>query len=649
MTAIAGFWDFGGANDVSAKCRNMLDALSAFGPHGCRVEAVDRLALGRRLWCLLPEDESDRQPLVSQSGNQFLVADLRIDNREELAAELRISARSKSDADILLASLERWGDGCLDRLVGDFAFAWFDRSENRLTLARDPLGQRPLFWHRGDGFIAFASMPVAIQAITDATRSVNTRTLARHLSYLPYVGSESFFLNVNRVEPGHVVAVEAGGHRSRRYWWPERKTLKLQRFEDYVDAYRAELDRAVASRLRGANGIVASHLSGGWDSSAVTATAARLMGGAERVLAYTAVPKGEFTVASHRFGDEGPLARATALLYGNVEHELVETPDHSPARDLDLYDRVFQRPLFNLCNHSWLAEIRRRAASSGATVLLTGEVGNWTISASPNALLATLIKERKWRQWWREARAMHSAGNARLRGVAANSFGPWIPRALWNAAAGLSSAPPAKAWSILEPELAKKLEPEIEAHRLGEAWRPKDSFAHARLALSQMDLGEYRKGVLAGWGIDKRDATSDRRLIEFCLNLPIEMLLKDGVRRPLARSALSDRLPPAVLDARGKGLQAPDWHVPVRKNKDALLGLVEEIGGNAQAAELLDVQAMRDWLRNFPETGLGNFDVMARYRTALLSGLWAGHFILSNSGQQQPPASGPVANECRVE
>jgi asparagine synthase (glutamine-hydrolysing) len=455
--------------------------------------------------------------------------------------------------------------------------------------------------------------------------------MAQHLAWLPYEGPESFFESIARVEPGHVVTIRKQEHRSRRYWTLRRVPLELPRFEDYVEAYRFELDRAVRSRLRGADGLVASHLSGGWDSSAVTATAARLLGGSGKVLAYTAVPRAQSDVTSWRFGDEGPLARATASLYDNVTHDLVETPDHSPARDLDRYADVFQRPLFNLCNHSWLAEIRARARDAGAKVLLTGEIGNWSISAAPTTLLANFVLEGRWSEWWQEARAAHKAGNARMRGILANSFGPWIPGPIWNAFTRFSSAPRQESWSILRPDALARLRPEIEAYQLSEAWRPKDSFARARLAMTRMDLGEYRKGVLAGWGVDKRDATSDRRLIEFCLNLPIDMLLKNGTRRPLARAALADRLPPAVLDEKRKGLQAPDWHLPVKKHESDLLRLVDDIAAHPQASALLDTDAMRQWLLDFPQEGLEQADVMARYRSSLLSGLWAGHFILASS------------------
>jgi asparagine synthase (glutamine-hydrolysing) len=78
--------------------------------------------------------------------------------------------------------------------------------------------------------------------------------------------------------------------------------------------------------------------------------------------------------------------------------------------------------------------------------------------------------------------------------------------------------------------------------------------------MRRVDLGNYNKGMLAGWGLDWRDPTADRRLVEYCLSVPMEQYLGAGERRWLGRRALSDRLPAAVLDAKDRGYQAVDWH-----------------------------------------------------------------------------------------
>ena len=437
---------------------------------------------------------------------------------------------------------------------------------------------------------------------------------------------------IQRVEPGHVVTITPAGESSRRYWSPERRELRLGKFDDYVEAFRAELDRAVASRLRRADGGIAAHLSGGWDSGAVAATAARLLApGGEQVMAFTSIPPrhGPAEAPGNRFADESPLAAATAALHGNIDHILIESSGQSPIARLNAWARLYERPSFNICNHVWLAQIREAARARGARVLLTGEIGNWTISAAPNYVLADYLREGRWREWWREARAMrHRAG---LRGIAANSFGPWLPDLVWNRLRHFSSGLELESRSALHPRLRDAVWREQEARRIGLAGWPSDVFQMTVDALYEMDFGEYRKGILGGWRIDKRDATADRRLVEFCLSLPIDMLLKNGVRRPLARAALADRLPPAVLDERRKGYQAADWHEALTRDLPTVSALIDAISADKVAASLIDTDYLRALVRDWPKGGWDSPLIITRYRIALLQALSAGAFTLAAS------------------
>jgi asparagine synthase (glutamine-hydrolysing) len=617
----------------------MLASQAAYGAEESASQ-IDDLALGRRLFPLFAEDEFDRQPLHGGDGRFALVADLRLDNRDELCASLGInSARSAAPADsqLLLWALERWGEDALERLVGDFAFAFYDSSKRQLLLARDALGQRPLFWRRGRGFAAFASMPKGLHALPEIERRPDVKAVARFTAGLPQEGSRSWFEGIERIEPGHAVVVTSREARRRRYWVPRRKELKLGSFDEYVEAYRSELDRAVACRLRGSDGLAAAHLSGGWDSSAVAATAARLTrpeGG--RIVALTSVPRRGAGARgpANRFFDEGPLAAETAALHPNIDHVLVASPDRSPVQDLDTYADLFERPLYNLCNHVWLSEIRAAAATSGARILLSGEIGNWTISAAPNALLADFLRERRWRDWAGAAATLLRSGRGRLRGVAVSSFGPWLPRFAWRkllqfgpeSKSGLMT-PLNRSWTDIVRE---------QEERNLELARPRNHFEHTAAALGEMDWGELRKGILGGWGIDKRDPTADVRIIEFCLSLPLEMLLDRGSRRPLARASLSDRLPPRVLDEKRRGYQGADWFTGLSADLPAVRELVEAIAADSMAAAVIDVDLLRRLVRAWPSEGWEESRTRSAYRLVLLHGLSAGHFLLAASRASKP-------------
>jgi asparagine synthase (glutamine-hydrolysing) len=642
MTALAGFWGFDGGFDAAGRCAAMLAAQAELGPDGIAQRRSGALAMGRALFRLLPEDGMDVQPLRPAGPSSLLVADVRLDNRPELASALGVAAAeagSLSDSSLLGRALERWGEAAVDRLAGDFAFAWFDGASGRLLLARDPLGQRPLFYARRPAFAAFASMPRGLHALPELERRPDASSVARFLAHLPRTGPESFFAGVERVEPGHVVTLSPASVSSRPYWRPRRQTLRLARFEDYVEAFRAELDRAVAVRLRGAGPVAAAHLSGGWDSSAVAATAARLLAPGARLAAFTSVPRTGGEEAGRRFSDEGPLAAATASLYPNVVHRLLPNPDQSPLVRLERDLAFYERPLFNPCNHVWLAGLRRAAREAGARVLLSGEIGNWTISAGRTALLADHVREGRPLAAWRAAASLVRSGDARRRGALAAALGPWIPEPLWHRLQPLSSDPGGQVRPALQPELLARMAEEQAAlpppRRL-------DRFDHSLAALAAMDFGEHRKAVLAGWGLDKRDPTADSGLIQFCLSLPTDMLLDGRRRRPLARAALADRVPAALLDRQGKGYQASDWHVALTRDLERARDLVERIAADPLAASILDTEGLRGLLSAWPASGWEQPLAIARYRNLFLQALSAGAFLLDAQRPPPPPPPQPL-------
>src|SRR5438132_1087961 len=126
MTAIAGLWTFGarGAPDAERSCQAMLAAQRAFGPDASAAATVGNLCLGRTLFRLVPEDAFDRQPLVSTDRRSALVADVRLDNRAEIASALGIAApdsRELADAELLHRALQHWDAAAIPRLLGDFA------------------------------------------------------------------------------------------------------------------------------------------------------------------------------------------------------------------------------------------------------------------------------------------------------------------------------------------------------------------------------------------------------------------------------------------------------------------------------------------------------------------------------------------------
>lgn len=642
MTALAGLWHFDGRPDADDGCARMLAAQELYGPHAVAKWSDGGVALGRRLMRMLPEDAYDRQPLIGGGGRYVLIADIRLDNRDELIGLLQIpvaDARTLSDAAILLAAIERWDESCFARLVGDYAFALWDATRQRLLLARDPLGQRPLHYHRGNGFFAFASMPKGLHALADVPYAPNEQRIAEFLVLMPETGTESFFHGIERVEPGHVVTVTPSSLAVRRHWQPSRRRITLRRPEDYSEALRDLLDQAVRCRLRGAQN-VGAHLSGGFDSAAVATTAARLLAPSGRqIVAFTAVPREGYDGPSprNRFVDEGPHAAATAALYPNIEHVLVRSEGRSPLDDLDRSFFLFDQPMLNICNIAWANSICDAARERKLTVLLGGDAGNMGLSYNGMELLPELLRSGRWLRLLHEARALVAQRRMRWRGVLANIFGPWCPAALWGWLNRVTSGNALEVgnYSAIHPSRLAELDlrARAKARNLDLIYRPwKDGFAMRLWALQRADLGNYHKGILGGWQIDYRDPTADVRLLEFCLAVPTEQYLRDGVQKSLGRRALADRLPTLVLDEPRKGLQAADWHEGLTAVRDRVAHELRRLDSCAPAARAIDLPRLHRLVENWPAGGWERDEVMLPYRLALLRAVSTGHFLRRTTG-----------------
>jgi asparagine synthase (glutamine-hydrolysing) len=277
MSAIFGIVRFDG-NPVSAReLERMGHILAHRGPDGRHTTIEDRAGVGQCLLRVNREDWYEAQPI--QDGGLTLVADLRLDNREALAEAIGIAIdvlRDMPDSDVLLAAYRHWGEDCVDHLLGDFVFALWDARDRTLLMARDPMGQRGVYFHHGNGFFAFASEVKALWAVEGVPRRLSDLGIAqRVLAPLDPNPGGTIYDAIGTLGGGMVLRLNADGAVSKRtYWEPHAAPEHLGRDEAYyVDAYRAVVTEAVACRVRRLARAPALCFSGGFDSGSIAAIA----------------------------------------------------------------------------------------------------------------------------------------------------------------------------------------------------------------------------------------------------------------------------------------------------------------------------------------------------------------------------------------
>lgn len=631
MSAIAGVWSFDGEASVGRACGEMLRALSIYGTDDRAQFSGPSLALGRSLLRLLPEDSFDHQPL-SADGVTALVADVRLDNREELAHALALPGNrmvAMADSDLLLAAWQRWRERCVDHLSGGFSFAVWNEAEQYLFLARDHTGERPLFYATSARGFAFASMPKGLHALPFVAAEVDEEYVAHYLTLSDIPIEQTIFRNVRRLPAGCALSIHRGERRIWRYWRTDQLTeLRFAKADDYLECFKERFDTAVRARLR-TRGKIGAHLSGGLDSGAVASTAARLLGAEGRELTcFTAVPRSGFeAVASDtHFDDEGSAAAEVAAMYPNMRHVLVDSSETSFLDILDHNNNLYDHPCFGPSNEVWSNAIMAQASGDGITVVLNGYCGNSTISYEGMPAFSVWFRSGRWVRLAQIAWQVASTGNGTARSILRHAVWPSLPFWLRR-----RTDPHLRDFSLdysmLHPEIAQRLELERAALRDLNRRSP-DGRSILRTLVEQGDIADTPIAAQGGWQLDFRDPTYDRRVVEFCLTVPLEEFLRGGQLRSLARRAMAGRLPVSTLKRTRRGRQSADWHLSMGAVRGQMMEEVARLEGSPLASHMLDLARMRRLIQNWPTSGFESLDVNRSHHIALTRGFSVGRFLM---------------------
>jgi asparagine synthase (glutamine-hydrolysing) len=622
----------------------MLDALAAHGPEGLSMASCagasrpGAVALGHRRLKITAEDEWEQQPLAGVSGSAggvaasaWLVADARIDNRMELARELGVPVSGlvrTPDSAWVQRAWQRWGQECVQRLVGSFAFAVWDGRAEEFFVARDHAGDRPIYyWKTAEGF-AFATTARAVRAVPGVSSELDERQLVRDLMGIPPEYPRTRFREICELAPGHCMVVRRGGVETRRYWKIDALSpLRFPRDDEYVEAFREVFDEAVRCRLRTTGG-VAAELSAGLDSGAVAATAAGILAaGGETLAAYTGVPCAGFSGAAPpgAIADEGPYAAEVAALYPNMTHTRVDARGSDMLRELARIYPLLDLPHAAALNSVWSHRIYDRARQAGAKVMLAGSLGNFAFSYSGAEMLHTIFRRGRWLSAAREASRLRRMGLGSGRGAASQTvFGllPWRLRRRVDPmirAVGLDG-------TAVNRGRARELNAVEQLRRY--MFTRRSALPHLMETQFQMNqYGDYNAAVGAGWGIETRDPTADKRVFEFCAAIPPEQFVLGGQGRSLVRRAMRGRLPDATLDRRDRGTQAADWYERLSEIRGELAAEIARQQQSPVARTLIDLEMLRCAVEDWPKNAEDAMEKAAMYQSAIPRGLAVGYFI----------------------
>jgi len=617
----------------------MLSALEKFGPGRQFFWGDHRIALGGNLSSFLPEDRFDNQPLWSSDRSTCLVADVRLDNRADLARELGlVHPEELADSAFLMAAWLRWGPACLDHILGGFAFAVWTPGRQELFAARDHAGDCPLYYHRGERLFALASMPGGLLALPGFPRQFKRSELVDWLESISSNWNSTYFEGIERLPPGHFVRVTPASFERRQYWHPSNaKPTRYLRNQDYEEALVEILDRATEARLR-STGPIGSHLSAGLDSSSVTASAARLQAArGQRLTAFTAVPRPEFNgiVQSCHLPSEAEGAADVARLYPNIDHLLVNSQGYDVYAIMKAWVDALDEPAPNVTNLPWATAILDQAKQRGIRVLLTGAMGNLTISWNSWSILGYLFRHGRLIELARTTRALHRHGAISLKTAARSATHGLVPR--WLVRRLISQKNVDGLYECLANPAGRdrrKLEAKIFEAIYN---RPPNPMRDRSELFEFRDTAPPDAAILALSGIEMRDPTADKRVFDFCFSIPFEQYLAEGHPRSLVRRAMKHRLPQSTLMRYTRGQQGSDWYLHMEESLPDLRTEVQLLARCPAASEALDLPAIEHLLNHWPQSDFHLHKVNLRWEYWLTLAISLGYFLRTHESPTTPP------------
>ena len=545
------------------RVERMRDIIAHRGPDDAGLYVDERAALGHRRLSIV-DLAAGHQPLANERDTAWIVFNGEIYNHADIRLELEAHGhryRTRSDTETIVHAYEQWGDACVERLRGMFAFAIWDADKRRLLLARDRLGVKPLYWAQAGDRLLFGSEIKSILESGLVRPEADESRLPELLGTRYLSGTATLFKGIQRLLPGHTLVFEHGATTIRQYWdipagQPDDSLLRLNDRE-IVGRFRDLLEQSVRIRLM-ADVPLGMFLSGGLDSSAIAALMAGMI---DR-------PLQTFSVAFEQqaFSELG-YARQVSRAIGADAHEIViDDQDFFAALPRMIWheDEPIAHP--SSIPLYFVSELAGRHVK----VVLTGE--------GADELLAGYGKYSRALVNWRAAGAYGLVPGPVRRWVA-NRVVPGLPPRVRRYASrsfiAIDRTPEAMFFdNFAAIGLARQrtlLGQRFEGATSDQAYGPSRRYFDALDGRSSLldrvlytDLKTYLVELLMkqdqmsmAASIESRVPFLDHKLVEFCAALPARMKLRGLTTKWILRQAVRGILPPSILSRPKMGFPVP--------------------------------------------------------------------------------------------
>jgi asparagine synthase (glutamine-hydrolysing) len=558
------------ADEARPLLETMIHTLHHRGPDGYGYYAADGIGLAHARLSIIDLATGD-QPIHNERGDVWTVFNGEIFNYVELRAALVAQGHrfyTQSDTEVIVHLYDRYGDRFVDHLNGQFAIALWDSRRNRLVLARDRAGIRPLFYTKARGHTWFASEIKSLLAVLPERATLHVRGLVEALSFWAPVDPDTVFEGVLSLPPGHLLAIEANGQETLTQYWdwsfPVAGTPStFASVEQAAEELRALLVDAVRLQLR-ADVPVGAYLSGGLDSSGIVAM----------IRGFTDTPVRTFSVAFEDAEFDESEHQMAMVRHLGTDHTTLRCTRRQIGEAFPRLIRHTEVPVLRTAPVPMML-LSQRVREEGYKVVLTGEGADEVFGGYD------IFKESKVRRFWarQPSSQMRPKLLGRLYGYLENSpvRNPAFAQAFFGQGLEHIDRPifahvprwttSQRALNFLSADLRASLgewdalgwyEQRLPSQIM--SWGPlaRDQYVEAKSLLAAYLLAAQGDRVAAANSIEGRVPYLDHRVIEFGNRLPENYKIRGMTEKYLLRRALADLLPADIVTRTKQPYRAPD-------------------------------------------------------------------------------------------
>ncbi|CAG9613445.1 hypothetical protein BACCIP111899_02660 [Bacillus rhizoplanae] len=608
MSAITGILHFNDEPISIEHGTRLMKDLQKYPADDVQIWHKDNVFLGCHAQWITPESIGEQMPFYDYERQLAITADAIIDNRDELFERLQVEYADRkrmTDSELILLSYQKWGEETPKYLVGDFAFMIWDERNQKLFGARDFSGSRTLYFYRGQQRFAFCTIIKPLFTLPYIEKALNEQWLAEFLAipvnFESVDPSLTVYKHIEQVPPSHIISVKDGRVTLLRYYTPiAGEMLRLKSNEEYEEAFREVYQSAVKARLR-THHQVGAHLSGGLDSGSVVSFASGdLRKENKKLHTFSYIPVEGFVDWTHkgRVADERPFIQSTVQHVGNIKDHYLDFAGRSPLSEVDDWLETLEMPYKFFENTFWLKGVYEEAHQQGIGVLLSGQRGNWTVSWGPVLdYQAMLLKRLRWIRFFRELHLYSrniGVKKSRVFAVVRKKAFPFLNQVFSSEEQSLFPV-------IINPEFAKKMnvldklkehDIDITGSSISTAYDMKKQ-QFEQLYYWSIN-GTYGTKLSLRYSLWDRDPTNDLRMIQFCLSVPEEQYVQNGLDRALIRRATKNYLPDKVrLNQRVRGVQGADGVYRMTPAWNKFIEELQQLSTDPIISEFLNVEVIK--------------------------------------------------------